>query len=390
LKTCCISVKSTHTSSAVNKPATISSAQVLRDLQRFFEPSRLFAPYLSRERELREAEGQAQRKRRSKAKRGRPQVKIGHGGTLDVAAKGVLVTGIGKGTKELQQFLECTKTYEAVVLFGVATDSYDQEGKVVGRKDFSHVSEDVVKGALENFRGKIMQKPPIFSALRFEGKRLYEYARDGKELPVEIKERPVEVLELEMLEWMNGGKHEFRWPERQADMEEKVVAEKVLNLDQSSTEEAQGDAEPEETSGSGLKRKLEEVEDDAVYDNSPARKRRESTLMSGAIVHGGEDEEAKEESQQPSNQGQTEAAPQPPAAKLRMTVTSGFYVRSLCHDLGKAVGSLAIMSDLVRTRQGQFELGENVLEYDDLPKGEDVWGPQVEKMLDDWSAKIKG
>lgn len=74
----------------------------------------------------------------------------------------------------------------------------------------------------------------------------------------------------------------------------------------------------------------------------------------------------------------------PPAAKLRMTVTSGFYVRSLCHDLGAAVGSAALMAELERTQQGQFELGKNVLEYSDLERGESVWGPKVEAMLDDW------
>jgi tRNA U55 pseudouridine synthase TruB len=79
----------------------------------------------------------------------------------------------------------------------------------------------------------------------------------------------------------------------------------------------------------------------------------------------------------------------PPAAKLRMTVTSGFYVRSLCHDLGAAVGSAALMAELERTRQGDFEVGKNVLEYTDLKKGEKVWGPQVEAMLDEWYKKEK-
>ncbi len=67
-----------------------------------------------------------------------------------------------------------------------------------------------------------------------------------------------------------------------------------------------------------------------------------------------------------------------------MTVTSGFYVRSLAHDLGAAVNSLALMSSLVRTRQGDFELGENVLEYDDLAKDEDEWAPKVGSMLAEW------
>ena len=73
---------------------------------------------------------------------------------------------------------------------------------------------------------------------------------------------------------------------------------------------------------------------------------------------------------------------QPPAARLRMTVTSGFYVRSLCHDLGLACGSLGLMSSLIRSRQGDYELGgENVLEYSDLEKGAEVWEPQIEGML---------
>jgi len=67
-----------------------------------------------------------------------------------------------------------------------------------------------------------------------------------------------------------------------------------------------------------------------------------------------------------------------------MTVSSGFYVRSLCHDLGAELKSLAFMASLARTRQSEFELGKNVLEYDDLALGEDVWGPKVTSMLEQW------
>jgi len=73
-----------------------------------------------------------------------------------------------------------------------------------------------------------------------------------------------------------------------------------------------------------------------------------------------------------------------------MTVTSGFYVRSLCHDLGAAVGSLGVMASLVRTRQGEFELGKNVFEYEDLAKGEDHWMPQIQQMLENWTPKVTG
>ncbi|RAL59273.1 hypothetical protein DID88_006987 [Monilinia fructigena] len=70
-----------------------------------------------------------------------------------------------------------------------------------------------------------------------------------------------------------------------------------------------------------------------------------------------------------------------------MSVSSGFYVRSLCHDLGADLGSAGLMSSLIRVRQGQFELGKNVLDYEELSKGEAVWGPQVEKYLDEWNEK---
>jgi tRNA pseudouridine55 synthase len=74
-----------------------------------------------------------------------------------------------------------------------------------------------------------------------------------------------------------------------------------------------------------------------------------------------------------------------------MTVTSGFYVRSLCHDLGEKLGSGGLMAELVRTRQNNFVLGtENCIEYDDLAKGEKVWGPQIEKALTQWTRKANG
>jgi tRNA pseudouridine55 synthase len=74
----------------------------------------------------------------------------------------------------------------------------------------------------------------------------------------------------------------------------------------------------------------------------------------------------------------------PPAARLRMTVTSGFYVRSLCHDLGLACSSLGLMSSLVRSRQGDYTLNQNVLEFQDLDKGSAVWEPQIQKQLEDF------
>jgi tRNA pseudouridine55 synthase len=215
------------------------------------------------------------------------------------------------------------------------------------------------------------------------GKPLYEYAREGKEIPREIEKRAVEVKELELLEWMEGGTHEHMWPTEEAGKAEKDVAEKLWK------QEKEADAKEGLLAESNLetkKRKLEEGQDELVTER-PVSKQRTSAAAEDATMSGGlqspEVRESKEEAK-------TDAPPKevgPPAARIRMTVTSGFYVRSLCHDLGEAVGSQAMMAELIRTRQGQFELGQNVLEYGDLKKGEDVWGPMVEAMLDTWNSE---
>lgn len=373
---------------------------MVRELQKAFNPSTLFAPWLGAERAKRSRENHNQRFRR---KDKRQQVKIGHGGTLDPFATGVLVVGVGKGTKQLQGFLECTKAYEAVVLFGVATDTYDREGKVLGRAPYTHVTRASVEKALEKFRGKIMQKPPLFSALRMQGKRLYEYARSGEDLPMEIQERPVEVKMLELVEWLDGGSHQYRWPSGKVETESEVaVARSILPVDAVKGKRDGGVnvadiVQPD--AGSSTKRKEpSDREDDLVY-NKKTRRDNPEIAMSGGLQSPGTDDKLDQPSTfEPAGQSERDLPlPQiqrsetsgltqnPPAVKLRMTVTSGFYVRSLCHDLGKAVGSLAIMSDLVRTRQGDFELGANVLEYSELDQGEDMWGPRVEGFLDAWN-----
>lgn len=377
---------------AVNKPPSISSAQVIRDLQRTFQPSTLFAPALDHERARRKE--QRSRNQRDRRKDKSIKVKMGHGGTLDPMATGVLILGVEGGTKSLQKFLECTKTYDTTVVFGAATDTYDVLGKVLRRAPHGHVTRSAVEEALKKFRGKIMQRPPLYSALRMEGKRLYEYAREGKEIPREIEKRPVEVKELEIMEWLEPGTHEQPVPKEEAESESKDLAEKVLHLGEvvAPVQEEQDGQRGGTVTASTAKRKLSvDDEDGAVVKKVPKLDESDSlegkALMSGALPvsdeTSGEEQAEKDEASQPGPETGGEAT-SAPAVRLRMTVTSGFYVRSLSHDLGEAVGSLAYMSALVRTRQGGFELGQNVLEYDDLNKDESVWGPKVKSLLDAW------
>ena len=122
------------------------------------------------------------------------KVKVGHGGTLDPLARGVLVVGVGHGCREMQGYLKGAKRYRAVAELGKETDTLDAEGAVVEEASFDHVTLDALEAALPAFTGDIRQTPPMYSALHHEGKRLYELAREGIEVARES--RPVTISRL--------------------------------------------------------------------------------------------------------------------------------------------------------------------------------------------------
>ena len=119
---------------------------------------------------------------------------IGHTGTLDPFAEGVLPICIGKATR-LIEYLPDDKAYLAFVQFGKSTDTYDTEGKITFESNIKITEEDICK-CLKNFEGDIEQYPPIYSAIKIDGKKLYEYAREGKK--VEIKPRKVTIKNIEL------------------------------------------------------------------------------------------------------------------------------------------------------------------------------------------------
>jgi tRNA pseudouridine55 synthase len=263
---------------------------VLEKLQATFTSSQTFAPLVA-----------CQPKRTSKSD---GQVfKMGHGGTLDPLAAGVLIVGIGRGTKQLQKYLACTKSYETTVLFGASTDSYDCTGIVAERAHCAHVTKTLVEAKLEQFRGDILQAPPIYSALKINGKKACEYAREGQELPRQLESREMHVDECRLLEWFEPGQHKFAYP---------------------------GDNEPVSA----------------------------------------------------------------PAARISLTVCSGFYVRSFAHDLGMACQSRSHMTTLLRTRQATYTISDppespdlmTAITYADLEGGEEVWGPKIRPQLESWVA----
>lgn len=134
------------------------------------------------------------------------QKKIGHTGTLDPQAQGVLPVCLGKGTKLCDLLADHDKEYEAVLRLGIITDTQDMEGNVL-QESSVQVSEEEVRTCILSFQGEQMQVPPMYSALKVNGKKLYELAREGK--VVERKARPVTFHKIEVL-WMELPKVKIR------------------------------------------------------------------------------------------------------------------------------------------------------------------------------------
>jgi tRNA pseudouridine55 synthase len=127
--------------------------------------------------------------------------RVGHAGTLDPAATGVLPLALGKATR-LLQFLPSKKAYQARIRFGVTTATDDLEGEILTSQSVPDLQLEQVEEILPQFRGKIEQIPPFYSAIHVQGKRLYELARKGEN--IEVPSRTVEIFDLKVLNWYPG------------------------------------------------------------------------------------------------------------------------------------------------------------------------------------------
>ena len=123
--------------------------------------------------------------------------KAGHSGTLDPDAAGVLPVFIGNATRLLEYAAVSTKHYRAEGIFGIRTDTGDDSGNVLETKPVSDISAETLEETLQHFRGKILQVPPMYSAVKLNGKKFYEYARQGVE--IERAPRPIEIFQLTCL-----------------------------------------------------------------------------------------------------------------------------------------------------------------------------------------------
>ena len=105
--------------------------------------------------------------------------KVGHGGTLDPLASGVIPVAIGNSTRLLEYILNNNKKYLAEITLGVSTNTYDREGEITKQADTSHINQEDIEELLKNFKGEVSQIPPMYSAIKSNGKKLYSLARKG-------------------------------------------------------------------------------------------------------------------------------------------------------------------------------------------------------------------
>jgi tRNA pseudouridine55 synthase len=134
-----------------------------------------------------------------RVRRASGQRHTGHAGTLDPAAEGVLLVCLGKATRVVEYLMDSRKRYRAHVTFGAVSDTGDSEGSVVSRVPEVTLDRASIERALESFQGRILQVPPMFSALKRGGQSLYQLARKGIEVPREA--RPVDIFSIALVDW---------------------------------------------------------------------------------------------------------------------------------------------------------------------------------------------
>ena len=127
------------------------------------------------------------------------KIKVGHTGTLDPLATGLVIICTGKATKSIESFMGLEKEYVAIITLGGTTPSYDLESEIDQTYPYEHVTRDLLESALQHFSGEIEQAPPIFSAKQIDGKRAYNLARQGEE--VILKKNLITIHEIEILKF---------------------------------------------------------------------------------------------------------------------------------------------------------------------------------------------
>lgn len=336
---------------AIEKPSGVSSTQLISDLQYKFTKSKVFAKDLE-EMKMKIIENlstdKSWSKERINKRANKCKIKIGHGGTLDPMAKGVLVVGVGSGTKKLLYYLsECNKVYETKALLGISTTTGDAEGEILTKNEFEHINKEMVKEAAEKFVGDIKQTPPIFLALKMNGKPLYDYAREGKPLPFPIKTRDIKISAIKVHEEdLLTTDHEFNTLESQLDENGQPKENLLFN--------------------------------NPTLNDSPL-------YFSSQYLEKCDKEGLSKEVGKPRITTK-ELPSKLPLVHFTCDVGSGTYIRSLISDIGRALESSAYMVELIRAKQSSWILDVNTFKPEDFDLDESIWGDVLQQVLQNGSA----
>lgn len=327
---------------AINKQSGATSRAVLDQLNRILSSSKVSQESLQKLQNIRK---QSQGKQRIK-KWKTTKLKMGHGGTLDPLASGVLVIGVGAGTKKLGDYTNgSVKKYECVGLLGGSTTTGDSEGELLLKTEVDHITKQLLEETRERMLGTLDQTPPIFSALKMDGKRLYEYAREGLPLPRQIKTREVKIVDMDIKDDTLNKEHNYIFLKSEVDENGKTLAEQLANNPTLNDHPVPFSREwkKDHNDDKLLPLEMRIIKDSKIYEDNEYR---------APLLH------------------------------FDATVSSGTYIRSLLSDIGRAVGSSAYMVKLVRWKQAEWDLNKNVFEMDDFLKyGEEIWAPVLEKVL---------
>ncbi|KAF9903467.1 hypothetical protein EC991_003795 [Linnemannia zychae] len=296
---------------AVNKPTGITSTTILDHLQHICKRNQthpLVKGVLAVD------------KSKRAVKRG--LVKIGHGGTLDPLARGIVVVGMGTGCKKLNNMSGSSKVYIAEARLGVSSSTLDSTGSLVDQKPTNHITKALLLDALQAFKGEISQTPPLYSALNMDGKRLYDYAREGIPLPREIPSRKVQIYDLELLSYPDDG---ITAPDPR-------LRAFGFQVDSNADATDIGDSD---NINSKSTTELSDLKKD-TQDSSTFRPKKLADPITTPVP-----------------------PPNPATDKyfhIRVHCSSGTYIRTLIADIATHLGTVGLMTDLLRVEQSGYRL----------------------------------
>jgi len=270
------------------------------------------------------------------------QRRAGHTGTLDPDAEGVLPICLGTATRVVDMLTDSDKTYEAVMVLGIATETEDISGEITsyGRVSPEKLSDEEITEAVLGFKGEYMQIPPVYSAIKQGGKKLCELAREGKAQAPQA--RSVNILDIEVVSNIEDG-----------ELRDKTVFTKDKSPDPGGESR---DASDESRDASGESR---DAKDDCM-GVTVLKIKEDSCIDRFGATEGSEQDRFKRNSDPEWMKDEKILSLRVKRLAIRVKCSKGTYIRSLCRDIGEKLGCFATMEKLIRTKVGSFGIDSSI------------------------------